>query len=140
MNVFEFCRKLETITPDIIRAAGVLAVQQNSDVVIQDAIVANHPNYLTNREIPSAGETFIGKEIVGTKNFSDWDDSYEFHDNLKFLKKEDIEFTSKGKGYEAIKSNYDREDWIAPSAKILDDSTKKSIQISLVNNLKDRLK
>ena len=69
MNPFEYSRKLVSITQNVIIEIGVRSVHLNENQVVLDSILENHPNYLTNREMPSEGKTFIGNEIVGTKNF-----------------------------------------------------------------------
>ena len=139
MNPFEFYRALAKLTPDKLRELGVVAVQENEQKVVLDSILTNHPNYLTNRETPSAGKTFIGNDIVGTENFSDWDDSYKFHDNLKFLEENNIEFTSTGKGFEAIKANFNEDDWIAPHARTLDEKTIDKITVDFIKLVKQQI-
>lgn len=139
MNPFEFYRAFAKLTPDKLRELGVQAVQQAEDEVVLDSILHNHPNYLTNRDIPSAGKTFDDKEIIGTQNYSDWDHSFEFHDNLKFLENGSIEFTSKGKGYDSIRENFEEIDYIAPQAKILSKKTMDSIKFSFILRIKNEL-
>ena len=140
MNPFEYSRKLVSINQDVIIEIGVASVHLNENQVVLDSILENHPNYLSNREVPSAGKTFIGNEIVGTKNFTDWDDSYQFHDNLKFLEEKSIKFTSKGKGYQAIKDNFTEENWIAPSAISLEPDTMQQIKKDFIKILKNKIK
>jgi len=143
MNTFEMLRSLQKITPEVIREIGVKSVHQNEKKVVLDSILENHPNYLTNRNTPSDGNTFLGNNIIDTRkggNFTDWDDSGEYHDNLKFLEEQNIEFTSTGKGYEAIKANFSEDDYIAPTAKVLSSETMNAIKSDFINNIKNKLK
>ncbi len=128
MNTFEFYRAFEKITPDIIKSAGVDAVHINSDIVIQDSIVAN-----------AEGLTFSGNQISKYKPFTDWEETGLFHENLDFQSKNDIEFTSKGAGANAIFSTFPDNDTIAPSANILDQSTILDIRKSFIEIIKAKL-
>lgn len=125
MNAFEFARKLEKITPEVIRKIGIESVHENSEIVIQDAITSN-----------IEGKTFAGNEIKKYPPFSDWEDSGEFHDNLSFASKNDIEFTSRGDGAEAIFSTFPENDTIAPTAKILSTEAKSNIKKSFIQKIK----
>jgi len=116
MNPSEFARKLEKINEDTIRSIGVEAVHENAEIVISDAIVSN-----------AEGLTFAGNQIKEIVPFKDWEETGEFHDNLKFLNTNDIEFTSRGDGSEAIFEAYPQEDTIAPSGKILSQEAKDDI-------------
>jgi hypothetical protein len=129
MNTFEFYRAFEKITPDVIKSAGVESVHINSDVVIQDAIVAN-----------AEGLTFAGNQISKYKPFTDWEETGLFHENLSFHSKNDIEFTSRGEGANAIFNTFPDDDTIAPSAKILDSGTISDIKKSFIQILKDKIK
>ena len=129
MNAFEFHRAIEKITPDVIREIGVQSVQENKDVVISDSIVAN-----------ADGLTFAGNKISEYKPFSDWEESGEFHENLKFQSTKDIEFSSRGDGFLAIESVFPYDDTIAPSAKILDPNTISEIRQSFIKILKEKTK
>jgi len=140
MNTFQFLRAFETLTPEKIKELAVQSVHVNEKQVVLDSILANHPNYLTNRETPSAGKTFLGTDIVGVKNFSDWDDSYKFHDNLKFHEENNIEFTSSGKGFDAIKANFNEDEYIAPHANTLTASTISAIKNDFINSIKEEIK
>lgn len=128
MTVFEAVRRFEKITTDVIRSVGVEAVQKNADIVISDAIVAN-----------AEGLTFAGNKISAYKPFSDWEDSGEFHENLKFQSTSDIEFTSRGEGFQAIAEVFPYDDTIAPSAKILSNEAKSNIQKSFVEIIKTKI-
>jgi len=129
MNTFEFYRAFATLTPEKLRALGVNAVQQNSEVVISDAIVAN-----------AEGLTFAGNKISGYPPFSDWEETGEFHENLKFYDSKNIEFSSRGDGFESITNVFPENDTIAPSAKILDQSTITAIRADFINNIKQNFK
>ena len=128
MNTFEFTRSLQKITIDIIRQIGVQAVQQNESVVISDAIVAN-----------AEGLTFSGNKIEEYAPFTDWEESGEFHDNLKFQSDKDIEFSSRGDGAKAVFNTFPFDDTIAPSAKILDSNTVFDIKKSFIEILLNKL-
>jgi len=123
MNPSEFARKLSKVNEDTIRSIGVEAVHENEAIVISDAIVSN-----------AEGLTFAGNDIKSNPPFGDWEETGEFHDNLKFRDKTDIEFTSRGAGWEAINEAFSFEDTAAPTAKILsreakDDITKSYVKI-----------
>jgi hypothetical protein len=125
MNAFEFARKHAKINPDVIRKIGIESVHENSEIVIQDAITGN-----------IEGKTFAGNKINEYKPFSDWEESGEFHDNLTFTGKNDIEFTSKGDGAEAIFETFPTIDTIAPTAKILSNEAKSNLTKSFIQKLK----
>jgi len=125
MNPSEFARKLSKVTEDTIRSIGVEAVHENADIVISDAIVSN-----------AEGLTFAGKQINEIAPFKDWEETGQFHDNLKFRDKTDIEFTSRGDGFEAISDAFSFEDTIAPTAKILSQEAKDDITRSMIKKLK----
>lgn len=114
-------RKLASITEATIRRIGVESVQANADIVISDAIVANNE-----------GLTFAGNKIADTKPFTDWEETGEFHGNLKFEGKNDIAFTSFGGGAEAIFSSFPEKDTIAPTASILSEEAKDKITGSFI--------
>jgi len=82
MTVFEFSRKLEKLNETEIRRVGVESVLQNQDIIIQDAITAN-----------IEGMTFAGNDIKKFAPFTDWEETGEFHENLKFESANDISFT-----------------------------------------------
>ena len=124
MNPFEFSRKLAKITEPVIRKLSIEAVLDNEEIVVSDAIVAN-----------AEGKTFAGNKINEYKPFSDWEDSGEFHENLKFDSKNDIGFTSRGDGAEAIFNTFPTIDTIAPTAKILSTEAKNDIKKSLIEKI-----
>jgi len=129
MNTFEYTRSLEKITVDVIRSIGVQAVHENESVVISDAIVAN-----------AEGLTFDGNKIDEYAPFTDWEESGEFHDNLKFQSDKDIEFISSGDGAKAVFNAFPYDDTIAPSAKILDLNTVSDIKKSFIQILQNKIK
>ena len=125
MNTFEFARKIGKINETVIRKMAIESVHENSEIVIQDAITEN-----------IEGKTFAGNKISEYPPFSDWEDSGEFHDNLKFASSNDIEFTSRGEGAEAIFETFPQKDTIAPTAKILSNEAKSDLTKSLIQKLK----
>ena len=129
MNTFEMFRSLQKITPDVIREIGVRSVQKNESVVISDAIVAN-----------IEGRTFAGNSIAQTKPFTDWEETGEFHDNLKFYDSKSIEFTSRGDGFESISNVFSYDDTIAPTAKILSPEAISDIKKSFIQILNEKIK
>lgn len=124
MNTFEFARKLEKLNETAIRKIAIDAVQENSEIVIQDAIVSN-----------IEGKTFAGNEINKTPPFTDWEETGEFHDNLKFANSNDIEFTSLGDGAEAIFNTFPENDTLAPTAKILSSEAKRNLKQSFIKKI-----
>ena len=128
MNPFEFYRAFEKLTPDKLRELMVNAVHQNSDEVIQDSIIAN-----------VEGLTFAGNKIEEYAPFSDWEETGEFHEKLNFLDKNNIEFTSSGKGAESIFSVFPENDTIAPHAKTLDPDTISRIKQKFIEQINNTL-
>jgi len=125
MNPSEFYRKIVKITPDVIRRIGVESVHENSNIVISDAIVSN-----------AEGLTFAGNEIASEYGkFTDWEETGQFHGNLTFRDKEDIEFISWGSGFEEIVESYPDKDTIAPTAKILSQEAKDDLTKSMIKKI-----
>lgn len=129
MNAFEFVRTLEKITPEEIRALGVGAVQLHQQKIIDDLGDANN-----------RGLTFSGGKIEGVGRFSDWIESGQFRDSLRFADSVDIDLTSSGDGFDAIKANYSESDYIAPSATVLSSTTINAIKADFINNIKQQFK
>lgn len=129
MTVIEFYKSFATLTPDRLRELAVRAVHENSETVIQDAIVGN-----------AEGLTFAGNNITDYPPFSDWEETGEFHDNLKFESEKDISLTSRGKGAESIFRVFPYNDTIAPTAKILDQGTKSDIIKAFIEQIKNTLR
>ena len=125
MNAFDMSRKLAKIDESTIRKIGVESVIDNADIVISDAIASN-----------IEGLTFASNQIAKTKPFSDWEETGEFHDNLKFESENDIAFVSSGKGAEAIFSTFPEKDTIAPTAKILGREAIYDIKTSFTQKVK----
>lgn len=128
MTPSEFTKAFSKLTPDKIRELGVMAVQRNSNTVISDALVAN-----------AEGLTFAGNKINDYPPFSDWEETGEFHEHLHFQSNKDIEFTSRGKGFQSIDATFPYNDTIAPSAKILDGSTISDIKIKFIEQINNIL-
>lgn len=129
MNTFEFKRKLETIDLATIRAYGVGSVLLNQSKVIDDLGDAN-----------ARGKTFAGNDIAGVGKFSDWYETGEFFDKLRFADIDDIDLTSNGDGFEAIQEAYSENDYIAPSAEVLSAQTMEAINADFIQNIKNKLK
>jgi hypothetical protein len=129
MNAFQFLRAFETLTPEKLEELAVQSVVKNEEQVISDSIVAN-----------ADGFTFSGSRIDNNPPFTDWEETGEFHRNLKFRDKSDIEFYSTGKGAESIFAVFDENETIAPSAAILDASTISVIKNDFINNIKAEIK
>jgi hypothetical protein len=124
MTAFEMCRKFEKLDENMIRSIGVQSVLENSEIVIQDAITEN-----------LEGKTFAGNQIKNYPPFSDWEETGEFHDNLKFSGSNDIDFTSSGPGAEAVFQTFPELDTIAPTAKILSSEAIKDIKVSFIKKI-----
>jgi hypothetical protein len=129
MNTFEFKRKLEAVTIDVVRAYGVGAVLLNQSKILDDLATAN-----------DRGRTFAGNDIAVVGRFSDWIDSGEFRDKLRFADTDDIDLTSNGDGFEAIQEAYSENDYIAPSAEVLSTQTMAAINADFIQNIKNKLK
>ena len=129
MNTFEFKRKLEVIDLATIRAYGVGAVLLNQSKIINDLGDAN-----------ARGKTFAGNEIAGVGKFSDWYETGEFFDKLRFADTDDIDLTSNGDGFDAIRESYSESDYIAPSAEVLSTQTMSAISTDFIQNIKNKLK
>lgn len=124
MTAFEMCRKFEKLDENAIRTIGIESVLENSEIVIQDAITEN-----------LEGKTFAGNQIKKYPPFSDWEETGEFHDNLKFSGSNDIDFTSSGPGAEAVFQTFPELDTIAPTAKILSSEAIKDIKVSFIKKI-----
>ena len=129
MNAYEMLRSLQKITPDVIRELGVASCHFNEKQIVSDSIEAN----------TNGGKTFLGYDIDEVKPFTDWFETGEFHENLKFLEEQNIEFTSSGDGFEAIKLAFKENQWIAPSGRTLDEETLNKITIDFIKLLKQQI-
>ena len=123
MNAFEFYRGLEKANA-MMKELAIQAVQELESEVIADSIDAN-----------LKGLTFEGERIDGIKPFTDWNESGEFHENLKFFSDTDIEFTSSGDGAVAVFDNFAINDKLYPTSKTLSGPTKKKITEALKYNI-----
>ena len=129
MTVTAMIKNFEQLNIGKVRELAVSAVHQHEDVVVSDSIVAN-----------IEGLTFLGTSISTREPFSDWEETGEFHENLKLATTSDIEFTSRGEGFLSIDRVFDFEETIAPHYKTLDISTIEAIKQSFINNLLNTLK
>ena len=125
MNTFEFSRKFAKITNPVIEKIGIDSVLDNEDVILNDSIEAN----LT-------GLTFAGNEITAAPPFSDWHETGEYHQGLGFYNNNDIVFTSRGDGFEAIRQTYNKNDYDSPTAKTLKIGTLNKITSTFIKKLK----
>lgn len=125
MNAFEYSRKIAKLDESMIRKIGVESVIENEEIVIGDAITSN-----------IEGLTFAGNRIDQFWPYTDWEETGEFHDNLKFESKNDIAFASSGKGAEAIFSTFPEKDTIAPTANILSAEAIKDIKVLFIQKVK----
>ncbi len=129
MNTFEYIRKLEQVNPAMIREIGVASVHFNERLVVEDSIFANN----------NGGKTFMNNDIDEQPPFTDWFETGQFHQNLKFLEEQNIEFTSSGDGYEAIKVAFAEREWIAPHARTLDEDTLNRITAEFIALIKQHM-
>lgn len=125
MNPFEFSRKFAKITNTVIEKTAIESVLDNEDTIQDDSIEAN-----------LSGITFAGNEINTAPPFTDWHDSGEFHEGLGFYNNNDIEFSSRGDGFEAIKQTFNKKDYDSPSAKTLKIGTLNKITSTFIKKLK----
>jgi hypothetical protein len=129
MNNYEFARKIKTITPEKIRAFGVESMQLNQQKVINDLGDANN-----------RGLTFSGDRIDEVPKFSDWIESGQFRDSLRFADTDNIDLTSQGDGFDAIRSAYSESDYITPTAAILSTNTISAIKKDFINSINNEMK
>ena len=124
MTTFEMQRRMQKIDQTAIRVLGVVSVQENESSVVSDSLGAN-----------AFGQTFSGSSIAKVRPFSDWYETGEFADNLKFASETDINFTSSGEGAMAIFSAFEYSETIAPHARTLSAETLNKIKQSFIKNL-----
>jgi hypothetical protein len=124
MTVAEKIRRFEKLTDEKIRMLAVGAVHLHEQKTVNDLGSAN-----------DRGLTFSGGQIAGVGRFSDWIESGQFRDSLRFADSVDIDLTSSGEGFEAIQANYSEADYIAPTAKVLSDNTMNAIKKDFINNI-----
>jgi len=145
MNTFEFQKAFEKLTPTIVREIGVEAVHINAaksySTDFSDGFAANDGNVFSDMfRANNSGLTFAGNNIVGVGKFDDWIETGNFRKNLRFIDDNDIELISYGDGADAIYGAYSETNWIAPSAKILDQKTKQDLTQQFIQILKDKIK
>ena len=113
---------------DIINSAIARAANEYESTIVSESIEANR-----------AGKTFAGNDIDSINSFTDWYQTGEFHRNLRFIDERNIEFMSSGKGFMAIRSAYDRKDYIAPDKKTLSENTLLNVGKLTLENLFEKL-
>lgn len=128
MNNFEYIRGLQKINEATIRAYGVGSVQLHQSKIITDLGDAN-----------ARGKTFAGNNIAGVGRFSDWYETGEFFDKLRFADTENIDLTSNGDGFEAIQGSYSESEYIAPTAKVLSENTLKQMKSDFIYSIKQTI-
>lgn len=129
MTPSEFTKAFTKLTPDKLRELGVAASHFNERQIVSDSIEAN----------TNLGKTFLGYDIDEIKPFTDWFETGQFHKNLKFLEEQNIEFTSSGDGFEAIKMAFKENQWIAPSGRTLDEETLDKITVDFIKLVKQEI-
>jgi len=129
MTAAEMHRRMERLNQTKLRELAVSSVLLHQQKTINDLSDANN-----------IGLTFSGDRIDDVPKFSDWIETGEFRDSLRFADTEDIDLTSSGDGFEAIKANYSESDYIAPTAKVLSENTMKAIKADFINNIQNEIK
>jgi hypothetical protein len=129
MTTAAMIRAYEKITPTKIRDLGIGAVQLHQQKVVNDLGDAN-----------DRGLTFSGDNISDVPKFSDWIESGEFRDKLRFEDTENIDLTSGGDGFDAIRAAYSEADYIAPTAAVLSENTMQKIKADFINNIINEIK
>jgi hypothetical protein len=128
MTTAAMIRQLQKIDTKAIQEIGVLSVQDNEGAVVDDSLSAN-----------AYGQTFSSTSISRIRPFSDWFETGEFAQNLKFASETDINFASSGDGAEAIFSAFSYDETIAPHFRTLSTETMDKIRQSFIKHLKARL-
>lgn len=144
MTTQQMIKAFTQLTPDKIRELGVVAVHLNAaksySTDFSDGFASNDGNVFSDMfRANNSGQTFAGNNIVGVGEFNDWIETGNFRKNLRFIDDNDIELISYGDGADAIYGAYTENDWIAPTAKILDQSTISDIQTKLIEQIKNTL-
>ena len=128
MSIDDEIKELERVANvSVINEAIAKAANEYERAVVDDSIEAN-----------IQGLTFAGN-VIDIAPFTDWFDSGEFHRNLRFIDERNIEFTSSGKGFAAIRSAFDRSDYIAPSKATLSQNTMDNIEKLMYDLLFEKL-
>jgi len=120
---------LTKITPAKIRDLGIGAVHLHGQKTVNDLTDAN-----------DRGLTFSGDNISEVGRFSDWIQTGEFRDKLRFADTENIDLTSGGDGFDAIRAAYSEADYIAPTAAVLSENTMSKIKADFINNIINEIK
>ena len=129
MSIDDEIKELERVANvSVINEAIAKAANEYERAVVQDSISAN-----------MAGYTFAGNHIDSIYPFTDWFQTGEFHDNLRFENDKSTEFVSEGKGFYWIKQSYERNDYIAPHAKTLSPETMADIKETMIQILFEKL-
>jgi hypothetical protein len=129
MSIDDEIKELERVANvSVINEAIAKAANEHERAVVRDSISANRQ-----------GLTFLGNEIYKTPPFSDWFETGEFHNNLRFINQKSIEFVSSGDGFAAIRSAFDRSDYIAPSKATLSQNTMDNIEKLMYDLLFEKL-
>ena len=129
MSIDDEIKELERVANvSVINEAIAKAANEYERAVVQDSISAN-----------IQGLTFFGNEIYKTFPFSDWFQTGEFHDNLRFINQKSIEFVSSGDGFMAISETFDKTDYIAPHANTLSPETMADIKETMIEILFEKL-
>lgn len=129
MNVDDTIKELERIADvSVINEAIAKAANEYERAVVEDSISANRQGF-----------TFLGNEINKTPPFSDWFETGEFHNNLRFINQKSIEFVSSGDGFIAISETFDKTDYIAPHANTLSPETMADIKETMIQILFEKL-
>ncbi len=129
MTIDDEIKELERIANvSVINEAIAKAANEHERAVVRDSISANRQ-----------GLTFLGNEIYKKPPFSDWFETGEFHNNLKFINTKSIEFVSYGDGFIAISETFDKADYIAPHANTLSPKTMADIKETMIQILFEKL-
>ncbi len=128
MNTFEMNRALSKITISDLKTMAIESAQYLENQIVSDSIEAN-----------TSGKTFMNNDIDEVAPFTDWFETGKFHENLRFLDSNDIEFISSGDGYGAIKMAFKEKEWIAPHARTLDEETLDKLTEFFIDFLKQQI-
>ena len=129
MSIDDEIKELERVANvSVINEAIAKAANEYERAVVADSISANMEGY-----------TFAGNHIDAIYPFSDWFQTGEFHDNLRFINQKSIEFVSSGAGFMAISETFDKNDYIAPHANTLSPETMADIKETMIQILFEKL-
>ena len=129
MSIDDEIKELERVANvSVINEAIAKAANEYESSIVDESIDAN-----------LAGKTFNDLDIDSISPFTDWSETGEFHRNLRFIDERNIEFESSGKGFYAIRSAFDRSDYIAPSKATLSQNTMDNIEKLMYDLLFEKL-